>query len=185
VLDSDDVIHVLDSSDYYSIEEIGTYTCRGNSYNFYYYSEMLFINCYEFLEVVDISQSVIPTYAANYTGYSEYNVQDIYIQDGLLYVALGFEGLKVLDVRSAYYIKQVGSLDTKAEEYFYGVEVHNDTVYLAAGAGGLRICTIDPDLEPVPTTTPPTIQIPGFTIFAFTTSIVFLGIFVIIKRRRN
>ncbi|MHA1186282.1 MAG: hypothetical protein ACTSSK_05320 [Candidatus Heimdallarchaeota archaeon] len=184
ILDSDDVIHVLDSTNYYSLEEIGTYTCRGNSYDFYYYSDLLFINCYEFLEVVDISQSAIPTYAANYTGYSEYHVEDISIQDGLLYVALGF-CLKVLDVRSAYYIKQVGSLDTKSEEHFYGVEVYDDTVYLATGFGGLRIATIDSDLEPVPTTTPPTIQIPGFTLLAFTTSITFLGILVVIKRRRN
>jgi len=178
-------IHVLDSTNYYSLEEIGTYNCRGNSYDFNYYNEMLFINCYEFLEVVEISQSAIPTYAANYTGYSEYNVEDISIQDGLLYVALGFDGLKVLDVRSAYFIKQVGSLNTKAEEYFYGIEVHDDTVYLAAGAGGLRIATINSDLEPVPTTTPGTIVIPGFTILVFTISIVFLGIFVVIKKRRN
>ncbi|MHA1125403.1 MAG: LVIVD repeat-containing protein [Candidatus Heimdallarchaeota archaeon] len=188
VLDSDDVIHVLDSTDYYSLEEIGTYTCRGNSKSFYYYQELLFISCYEFLEVVDVSVKTNPTYANNYTGFSSYTVNDISISDGLLYVALGQDGLKVLDIRSAYYLKTVGSMDTKGYDYFQGVEVHNDTAYIAAGQGGLRIAEIDADLDPIPEnnfTGSPTIVIPGYTILSFTTGIIFLGVIAIFRRRRN
>ena len=185
LLDGYDVIHVIDATDMNALNYVGSYNSRGNSQGLYHYKDLLFIACSEFLEVTDISQSTIPTYATNFTEFAGYYLNDISIQDGLLYVALG-GSIRVLDVRSAYFIKQVGTLATKGDEYFYGLEVIDDTVYIAAGFGGLRIVTIDADLEPVPTETPSgTIVFPGFTILALTTSFVFLGTLVIIKRRRN
>jgi len=185
ILDAYDTVHIVDGSDLSSPSIIATYDSRGSTYEMYYYQGLLFLACYQFLEVVDVSQDSNPTYAANYTGLIDYHLNDVSISEGLLYVALG-GSIRVLDVRSAYFIKQVGTLATKGDEHFYGLEVIDDTVYIAAGFGGLRIVTIVSDLEPVPTVTPSgTIVIPGFTLLVFTTSIVFLGTLVMIKRRRN
>lgn len=190
LLDVTKTVHILDASNLNDISVVSSYESLGYVDNMLYYLDLLFLSCYEFLEVIDVSNASNPTYAANFTGLTTSYTEDISsTDDGLLYVALGSEGIKVLDVRNVYDIKQIGSLDAGGTEHFYGLDVIDDTIYIASGYGGLRIALIDSNLDPIPEdpipTTRDSIIIPGFTILAFTASFTFLAIIVVIRRRRN
>ncbi len=190
LLDTTYTVHILDASNLNDINAINSYKTLSYTEKMYSYLDLLFLSSDDLLEVVDISDVSNPTYASNFTGLNSWRIEDIAIQDSLLYVALGFNGLKVLDVRSAYSIEEIGSFSAGEIDYFYGVEVIDNTVYIASGFGGLRIALIYPDLDPLPenspTTTPPeSIILPGFRILAFTAGLAFLVTLVIIKKRRN
>ncbi|MFN8495826.1 MAG: hypothetical protein U0350_50000 [Caldilineaceae bacterium] len=90
--------------------------------------------------VVDLQSAGIPKMVGEYRLADPAGMSDVAVAHGFAYLAVGANGLQIVDVRDPSHPHQVSTLDTPG--YVQGVDVINNFVYLADSEGGLRIIDV-------------------------------------------
>jgi hypothetical protein len=95
------------------------------------------------LEIIDVSD---PENPVQLTTKSYTNPESCYVEGSFLYVALGDNGMEMLDVSDYQNIQSKGTYDLTAGP-INELLVENGTIYVAAGEGGIAILTLDSDSD--------------------------------------
>jgi len=100
------------------------------------------------LKIVDVSKSTCPAIIKTYNYYENNLVLDVFKKDNLLYLAIFYDGIVVLDVRNPESPKVVNIVRLKRgksfteEPRYYGVYVSSNYIYIAGYSRGLGIADI-------------------------------------------
>ena len=98
---------------------------------------------HDLLEIIDVSD---PENPVQLTAESYTEPESCYVEGSFLYVALGDNGMEMLDVSNYLNIQSKGTYDLSAGP-IAELLVENGTIYAAAGEGGIAILTLDSDSD--------------------------------------
>jgi hypothetical protein len=91
------------------------------------------------LNIIDVQQPSEPYLLAEYATFSS-SLEDVVVQDSLLYSAEGEYGLRILDISTPTHPNIIGQYDTAGETY--GVTVEDNIAYVADGSAGLLLLDV-------------------------------------------
>jgi len=95
---------------------------------------------------VDISDPTDPIQIGQYDTYGD-NLYDIAIRDSYLFLAYGFDGIRILRVNNPASPLLISTLDT--EGFSQGIAVQGDLVAVADGADGIRMLHVADPASPI------------------------------------
>ncbi len=96
--------------------------------------------------VVDLHTTAAAKVVGEYRLPDPDGISDIAVGRGFAYLAVGAQGLQIVDVRDPSHPHQVSSLDTPG--YVQGVDVVGNLAYLADDDGGLRVIDVTSPTNP-------------------------------------
>lgn len=132
-------LRILNIANLDSITEIGSYYFNDWSYDVTLAGDYAYVVNYEGLFLIDISNPTSPRKTSHY--HSQNIIEDVCIRDGLAYLAIGGDGLLILDVSNPDTIFELANIDydyqTGPNYYSMVVKLVGNTSYLIDRYGKL------------------------------------------------
>jgi hypothetical protein len=139
-------VRILDVADPTTPTEVGFYDSIGFSLDLQVSDGYAFVADREGgLMIADFSIPTEPIHVANYFKAGSVHVLDVIVSGSYVYVAMGGEGLRIVDITDLENPQEVGFYDTEGVAEAVGIS--GSYAYLADGGDGLRIFDIsDPSV---------------------------------------
>ena len=137
-----DGLCVYDLSDINNPVKVTCYNEVGYISDLFISGNILFLSDYQNgLVTLDISNPSNPVFMDQ----AEFEQScDLWADGNTIFVAARYSGIKAFDVTNAYAIQLIGSYND--DNFCTGIYAQNDTIYVAAGGGGLSILRYDESL---------------------------------------
>lgn len=144
-LSASDGLHVIDVSDPETPVDVGLVAGHFGAVDLVSRDDRVFSAHYRGLRIYDVAEPSAPSYLAYGVGGKE--VVDVALGDHVAFVAVGADGLQVLDLGQLSVMTEFGAIDTPG--FARNLAIEGEIAYVADGSLGLRLIDVGQPDSPV------------------------------------